>query len=209
MVYSLAQAASEGSKFPFLERDADARMMEQLRLSKNQLKPLSETLATMHGMSYSLSMSEDDLPPSMQEQLAVSENQLKQQPATSEQGDAEPLPRTFEDALRSRKRAIVITETTKPFRVVDVNKAWEGLCEYSNRESKGKSLGCLLRGTETDPLAVTALVSQLLRGEEAGTILTNYTKSGRPFRNRLRVGPIFNDAGNLTHFVGVLQEMKM
>jgi hypothetical protein len=31
----------------------------------------------------------------------------------------------------------------------------------------------LLKGPETDPLAVTALLSQLLRGEDATTILTN------------------------------------
>lgn len=88
--------------------------------------------------------------------------------------DDEPLPRTVEAAFRPCSRAIVITETKKPFRVVNVNAAWESLCEYSYVESKGKSLGSLIRGPETDPLAVTALMSQLLRGEEAGTVITKY-----------------------------------
>ena len=101
----------------------------------------------------------------------------------------------------------MVTETTKPFRIVDVNQAWEGLCGYSYVESKGQSLGDLLKGPETDPLAVTALLNQLLRGEDATTVLTNYTKSGRQFRNRLHVGPLYDDNGSISHFVGVLQEV--
>ena len=119
----------------------------------------------------------------------------------------EPLPTSFRDALRPSNRAIVITETSRPFRVVNVNDAWSSLCEYSYTESRGKSLGSLLRGPETDPLAITGLIAQLLRGEEAGAILTNYTKSGRKFRNRLRVGPLHDEeTGKLTHFIGILQE---
>eukprot|EP00980_Cylindrotheca_fusiformis_P028200 scaffold22586_cov138-Cylindrotheca_fusiformis.AAC.20 len=117
------------------------------------------------------------------------------------------LPRTFEDALRTTSRAIVVTETTKPFAVVDVNKAWENLCGYTYRESKGASLGALLKGPETDPLAVTALLNQMLRGEDATTILTNYKKGGEKFRNRLQVGPLYGEDGMITHFVGVLKEV--
>ena len=113
------------------------------------------------------------------------------------------------DALRQSSRAIVVTEATKPFRVVDVSQAWEGLCEYTFVESKGKTLGSLLRGDETDQLAATAMIARLLGGEEqAGATLTNYTKSGRRFRNRVRIGPILDEQTNhVTHFVGVLQEI--
>ena len=141
----------------------------------------------------------------MKEQLRVSKNQLS--PSRSSKIDDEPLPRTLQDALRHSSRAIVVTETSMPFRVLDVNKAWEGLCEYSFVESKGKSLGSLLKGPETDQLAVTALLNQLLHGEDATTVLTNYTKSGRKFRNRLHVGPLYDEAGNMSHFVGLLQEV--
>ena len=140
----------------------------------------------------------------MRQQLMHSQNQLRDtQPAW----DNAPLPRTLEEALRSRDRAVVITETEVPFRIVDVNTAWEGLCGYSFVECQGKTLGSLLRGPDTDKSAVTALVSQLLRGEEAGAVLTNYTKEGRMFRNRLRVGPL-KDGDHTTHFVGILQEIK-
>jgi len=39
--------------------------------------------------------------------------------------------------------------------------------------------------------------------------LTNYTKEGREFRNRIRVGPLYDASGeHITHFVGVLEELK-
>jgi PAS domain S-box-containing protein len=144
----------------------------------------------------------------MQEQLAISQNQLRQ---TSNTGawDNAPLPRTLDDALSrsNRNRAIVITEASLPFKIVDVNTAWEGLCGYTFVECQGKTLGSLLGGPETDKSAVTAVVSQLLRGEEAGAVLTNYTKDGRKFRNHLRVAPLM-DGDVVTHFVGVLQEIQ-
>jgi PAS domain-containing protein len=50
-------------------------------------------------------------------------------------------------------------------------------------------------------------MDELLHGNEATALLTNYTKDGRKFFNFLRVGPIVDAANNITHFVGVLQEV--
>jgi PAS domain S-box-containing protein len=153
--------------------------------------------------------------PRIQEQLRRSYDQLKQPPVETDvmkeysTVDNAPLPKSIEDALRPTRRAIVITEAKKPFRVFDVNRAWEDLCGYSYVECKGKTLGSLLRGPETDQLAATSLIAKLLQGEEAGTTLVNYTKSGRAFQNRIRVGPLKDESDNVTHFVGVLQEVKM
>ena len=145
----------------------------------------------------------------MQAQIRESKRQLKvRQEQLPEHTDTAPLPRTLQDTRLQSNRAIVVTEKVAPFRVVDVNTAWENLCGYTLGESKGKSLGDLLRGPETDQLAATGLISNLLKGEEAGTVLINYTKDGRRFRNRVRVGPIF-EGNQISHFVGVLQEMKM
>jgi PAS domain S-box-containing protein len=124
--------------------------------------------------------------------------------------DTEPLPRTLEDALRPCKtRSIVITEKEAPFRIVNVNSCWEQLCGYSYVESKGKTLGSLLRGPQTDPLTATTIIAKLLQGEDdAGATLINYKKNGQPFYNRIRAGPIYNEeTGDISHFVGLLQEI--
>lgn len=167
-------------------------------------------------MVYSLSFGENStaiyrvLEPSklMKEQLRISRNQLKLDTNTRHYLDNAELPKTLEDVVRQKSRAIVVTETAKPFRVVDVNECWEGLCGFSFREAHGKTLGQLLKGPETDQVAATGLLARLLAGEEAGAVLTNYTKDGRPFRNRIRVGPLYDPDNNITHFVGVLQEIK-
>jgi PAS domain-containing protein len=161
------------------------------------------------------------------------------------------LPSRWDDAvLCQNSRAVVITETTRPFRIVHVNTAWEQLCGYTKAEAYGQTLGCLLHGPDTDLPNITSLLHPLLQlpmddhhndtamttGSnrsivvESGTVVTNYTKTGRRFRNRVRIGPLFRDNDDdhtspltavatssfaphqyhhhrPTHFVGVLQEI--
>ena len=122
-----------------------------------------------------------------------------------------PLPNTINDIEASKldedARAIVVTETKSPFRVTQVNSSWEALCGYQREECKGRPLGGLLNGPETDKMAATGLVSKLLSGEEAGVILTNYTQNGRKFKNYVRVGPVVDEMGKTINFVGVLKEV--
>ena len=123
--------------------------------------------------------------------------------------DPRPLPTTLHEATQiNDDRAIVITEATVPFKIVRVSSAWEGLCEYTQDEAKGHTLGELLQGPETDAGAATALVDKLMHGEEAGAVLTNYAKGGRKFQNRIRVGTLKNQHNRVTHFVGVLKEIQ-
>jgi len=118
------------------------------------------------------------------------------------------LPKTREDALRPSSRAMVICEAETPFRVWNVNRAWEELCGYSYVESKGKTLGQLLQGPETNATAATALIYKLLEGnEEVGTTLINYRKDGTRFQNHLRAGPLTDASQRVTHYVGVLQQV--
>jgi PAS domain S-box-containing protein len=140
---------------------------------------------------------------------AVSSTQRQQQQST-QPIDTDPLPRTLQDALRPCKsRSIVITEKYAPFRIVNVNSCWEQLCGYSYIESKGKTLGSLLRGPQTDPLTATTMIAKLLQGEDdVGATLINYKKDGQAFYNRIRAGPLFDEeTGDISHFVGLLQEI--
>jgi PAS domain S-box-containing protein len=181
-------------------------------------------------MSYSMAFSDDSdeeraaeswqftvmSDPQLQEQLRKSQGQCLYEQVDNppvvvkaNNVDDAPLPTTLTDALRPSQRAIVITECQAPFKIWNVNPAWENLCGYTFLESKDKTLGSLLRGSETDTIAATNLVSKLLQGEsEVGTTLVNYHKNGRRFQNRVRVGPLYNQANEMTHFVGVLQEVE-
>ena len=120
------------------------------------------------------------------------------------------LPNNLVDAsLSSDTRAIVITKARMPFQIVSVNSSWEQLCGYSQHECKGKTLDCI-QGERTNKAAVTAVVKKVLRqGIESITVLKNYSKDGREFQNRLRIGPLKDHIGKVTHFVGVLEEVNI
>jgi PAS domain S-box-containing protein len=105
-------------------------------------------------------------------------------------------------------RPIVITDTKNPFHIVAVNKAWEDLCGYTREECQGKSLGQLLQGPETEMSDASIMLSKLLGGVEANTILTNYAKNGRKFKNHIRVGPIVDEMGKTVNFIGILREVN-
>mmetsp|Transcript_26446 Transcript_26446/g.62958 ORF Transcript_26446/g.62958 Transcript_26446/m.62958 type:complete len:285 (+) Transcript_26446:114-968(+) len=198
MAYSLSFASLDGyNPFPPLLRPLMAREHEQLRISHDQLR-----LRTITNTSST---------------TATTATAANATTVVMNNNNDDELPRTLEDALRPSKRAIVVTEPRMPFNVVDVNKAWEDLCGYKYTECHGRSLGSLIKGPQTDPLTVTALINQLLRGEDATAVITNYKKDGRPFQNRLRVGPLYKSSHShngsapnhqeVSHFVGILEEV--
>jgi PAS domain S-box-containing protein len=120
----------------------------------------------------------------------------------------DPLPTSLEEIYASPQdpRAIVVTSANAPFHIVDVNDAWVGLCGYSREESRNQSLAKLLQGPETDQDVLQNFMKLLREGQQVSTVVTNYTKEGRKFRNRVRAAPL-RDSGEITHFVGVLQEI--
>jgi PAS domain-containing protein len=123
------------------------------------------------------------------------------------------LPRTLSAALAD-DRPVVVTSADRPYEVVDVNAAWTGLCGYSREEAlRIRDVGVLLAGPDTDPAVGAILVRDLRRDSFAQAVLTNYTKDGRKFRNRVTVGVLApaavegrEDSSGLC-FVGVLEDL--
>lgn len=60
-----------------------------------------------------------------------------------------------------------------------------------------------LQGPGTDPAAVEKIRSAIANGWECSIELLNYRKNGTPFWNQLVIAPVRDDAGQLTHFIGV------
>lgn len=117
------------------------------------------------------------------------------------------LPKTLSEAL-SDPRPIVVTSAVSPFEVVDVNEAWVGLCGYSREEAKQQHLGKMLNGPETDVSVARDMVATLRREHYSRATLTNYTKTGRKFENRVQVGTLSSDDGeSIEYFVGLLEEI--
>ena len=198
----------------------DERQRRQLSNSRHSLLKSTSHLATDMTLK-------SQLPPQLNldrmEQLSNAEKIKRKLPPLdvdqmgfntgySAQSSAVPLPRSIDEIdqvkLDKDKRAIVLTGTRNPFNIVTVNTAWEELCGHGREECRGKSLGELLQGPETDANTGRSLVSKLLAGEQVNNIrMTNYTKQGRKFLNSVSAGQIVNELGKTVYFVGVLSEV--
>jgi len=115
-----------------------------------------------------------------------------------------------EDALRVRNRAIesvntgiVISDAKRPGNpCIYVNPALCRITGYTRDELLGHSMR-LLQGPETDPAAVEQIRQALAKGQNCQVTLINYRKSGAAFWNELLISPVVDDAGEITHYIGI------
>jgi PAS domain S-box-containing protein len=121
----------------------------------------------------------------------------------------QPLPKTLVQAMQPSSRAVVIVESTPPYRVFNVNCAWQKLCGYSLTEARHHTLCSLLTNSEINSVKAKDLVQQLMteQAEEVEATIVNYKKCGRRYVDHVRVGPLRNKQGKVTHFVGVVEEV--
>jgi two-component system cell cycle sensor histidine kinase/response regulator CckA len=110
-------------------------------------------------------------------------------------------------ALESASQGILITgpaEQDTP--ILSVNGAFERITGYARQEVLGKNCR-LLQGPRTDPEAVRTLREAIREGRPIDQEILNYRRDGTPFWNALTVSPIHDEAGRVTHFVGVLRDV--
>ena len=87
-----------------------------------------------------------------------------------------------------------------------VNEAFEQLTGYDRPDVLGRNCR-FLQGEETDEDRVEMLRAAVENGRPATVELLNYRQNGEPFWNRVRIAPIRDDAGEITHFVGFQQDV--
>lgn len=128
--------------------------------------------------------------------------------------DAALLPRTLIQALSSpTSRAVVITESTPPYRVWNVNAAWQRLCGHTLSEARHHTLGSLLADSEVNGVKAMDLARRLVEDDDGGgddevqATVSHYKKCGRRTVDHLRLGPLRNARGRVTHLVGVVDEV--
>ncbi len=120
----------------------------------------------------------------------------------------------YEDRLLLHDRAlfyissgVVIADAQKPdFPIVYVNKAFERITGYSEYEVIGKNCR-FLQGDQVNQPEFETLRSALKRGLECSVIVKNFKKDGTEFWNELTLTPIFSEAGILTHFIGIQNDI--
>ncbi|BEP14326.1 SpoIIE family protein phosphatase [Acidothermaceae bacterium B102] len=116
----------------------------------------------------------------------------------------------LDDAMVVRDRAVHATSlsfTVADARLPDqplvwVNQAFTTTTGYSFAESVGRNCR-FLQGALPDVAGAAEIRVALAEMREVSVTLLNYRKDGTSFWNAVTITPVYDDGGELTHFVGV------
>jgi PAS domain S-box-containing protein len=90
--------------------------------------------------------------------------------------------------------------------IVQVNPAFETITGYAAAEAIGKNCR-YLQGSDRLQPEIDEIRTALAEGRACSVTLRNYRRDGTLFRNALRLEPLRDDDGNLTHFVGLIRDV--
>lgn len=122
--------------------------------------------------------------------------------------------RRVEDELALKDRAlaeaaegITIADATRvDCPLIYANRGFEQLTGYSAEGVRGRNCR-FLQGPDTDPATTDEIRRAIREGRESVVEILNYRIDGTPFWNRLSITPVRNDAGVVTHFIGVQSDV--
>jgi PAS domain S-box-containing protein len=115
--------------------------------------------------------------------------------------------RVRDRAITSSTNGIIITDAGQPDNpIIYVNPAFERLTGYGPDEVIGKNCR-FLQGPDTDPATVQEIRDAIAMRQDINVVIKNYRKDGRVFWNDLTIAPVRDDTGQVTHFVGLQNDV--
>ncbi|HEV7804113.1 MAG TPA: EAL domain-containing protein [Burkholderiales bacterium] len=125
----------------------------------------------------------------------------------TERRRAGEMRRLQELAIHAATNAVLIVDALAPdCPVVHVNPAFERITGYRPDEVIGRNCRFLQRN-DRGQADLQRLRVAIATGGEASVLLRNYRKDGTLFWNNLRISPLRNDDGVVTHFVGIQSDV--
>lgn len=110
--------------------------------------------------------------------------------------------RLRDHAFASSSNGIVISDASEDdFPIIYCNPAFEKMTGYTKDEVRGQNCR-FLQGKDRDQSGLEAIRNALRLGHNVTSTLRNYRKDGTMFWSELRLSPVHDDAGQLTHFIG-------
>lgn len=116
--------------------------------------------------------------------------------------------RILQRSLEASSNGLVITDARQPDHpILYVNPAFERMTGYRSEEVMGRNCR-FLQPPDRDPVALANLREALEAGREAHVVIRNQRKNGEPFWNHLFVAPVYDELGELSHYVGVQNDIS-
>lgn len=115
--------------------------------------------------------------------------------------------RLLRRAVEATENGIIIADACADDQpIVYVNPAFSRITGYAAEDSIGRNCR-FLQGDERDQPALPAIREAIEQAREVRVQLRNYRRDGSPFWNELRMAPVRDQDGALTHFVGILNDI--
>ncbi|TKX74012.1 PAS domain-containing protein [Halorubrum sp. GN11_10-6_MGM] len=122
--------------------------------------------------------------------------------------DHEPTASEVRRAVEDAPIGISISDPDLPdYPLVYVNGAWEDHTGYPVEEALGRNPR-FLQGPGTDPETVAEIAEALGNEEQVTVEIRNYRRDGTPFWNELTVAPVYDEDGELAHYVGFQNDIS-
>ena len=115
--------------------------------------------------------------------------------------EAEHQMRLLSMAVENSMNAVLVMDADE--RLVYVNPAFESLSGWSSAEVIGEKPSEFLQGPMTDRETTRQLSTAMTSGSPVHVEMVNYNKDGNPYWISLRMAPVMNEDGKITHWVGL------
>jgi PAS domain S-box-containing protein len=121
--------------------------------------------------------------------------------------EAELRLRLLERAVEASTSSISMVDAIQPdMPLIYVNPAFEHITGYKRDEVLGRNCR-LLQGAELGQPSLDKIRKALQDGCAGEALVRNYRKDGTPFWNELRIAPVHDEHGRLTHFIGISDDV--
>ncbi|MHB0968950.1 MAG: two-component system response regulator [Thermoanaerobaculia bacterium] len=118
------------------------------------------------------------------------------------------------DAVRLNSRAVeasangimITSRANGSSRITYVNPAFTRITGYPAEEVIGRSPSFLM-GADTTQFGAAEIGAAISEQREAQAVLRNYRKDGRLFWNEVSIAPVRDASGQVTHFVGIVNDI--
>ena len=119
---------------------------------------------------------------------------------------AEAMLQVQHRAIEASRNGIMISSAEEGQPLIYVNPAFERITGYPATEVYNRS-PALLHGGDRDQPRLNNIRAALREGRPGSAVLRNYRKDGSLFWNELHIAPVADDRGEVSHWVGVLNDV--